>query len=172
MINLPFAIHNCGKPATFRIEVYSHVVAESLDGVVYVCPAHPNTAGDAITAAGFTTATAPVTRDVERRCGFVHVFATGALATDDRHPRWCGRDGCDRRGEHRSRVSDVDTNRPEASIITVALVQTTHPAAGPMVVLSATGGMAYDRVVMSIGQARVLRYRLGGLIDAAGHDRA
>lgn len=172
MINLPAAVDNCGKPATLRIEVYSHVEAESLDGVVYVCSAHPNTAGDAITAAGFTTAMTRMTRDMERRCGFVHIFATGALAVDDQHPRWCGRDGCDRRGEHRSHISDVDTNRPEVSIITVALVQTNYAAAETTVVLSATGGLASDRVAMSISQARVLRYRLGGLIDAAGHGNA
>lgn len=171
MINLPFTLDNCGKPATLRIEVYSHVAVESLDGVVYVCPAHPDTAGNAITAAGFTTATVAMTRDVERRCGFVHVFPTGTLAADDRHPRWCGRDGCHRCGEHQSRVSDVDTNRSEASIITVALMQTTHPAAQPMVALTATDGVASDRVMMSIGQARVLRYRLGDLIDTAEHGR-
>ncbi|MDG4840005.1 hypothetical protein O7631_26035 [Micromonospora sp. WMMD967] len=66
----------------------------------------------------------------------------------------------------------MDTNRPEASIITVALVQTAHAAAETTVVLSATGGLASDRVAMSISQARVLRYRLGGLIDAAGHGNA
>ncbi|MET7950804.1 hypothetical protein [Micromonospora sp. NPDC005324] len=170
MTKLPFALVNCGKPADLRIEVYSHIRTESLDGVAYVCSAHPNAATDAITAAGFTTAMARMTRDVERRCGFVHVFPTGALAAGDRHPRWCGRDGCDRGREHRSRISDVDTNQPEASIVILRLVQTT--AAEPVVVMTATDGTASDQVVLSIGQARALRYRLGALVDAAERGRA
>lgn len=171
MTKLPFALVDCGKPAALRIEVYSHIRAESLDGVAYVCSAHPSAATDAITAAGFTTALAPVTRDVERRCGFVHIFPTGTLAADVRHPSWCGGDGCDRGREHRSRISGVDTNRPEASIVILGLVQTTQPAAEPMVVMTATDGAASNQVVLSIGQARVLRYRLGALVDMAERGR-
>ncbi|MCX5066856.1 hypothetical protein OOJ91_13475 [Micromonospora lupini] len=172
MTKLPFALVDCGEPAAVRIEVYSHLKAESLDGVAYVCSTHPQTAVDAITAAGFTTALTRMTRDVQRRCGFVHVFPTGTMAVNHEHPRWCGRDGCDRRREHRSPVVDVDIARHEASIIDVALTQSTRPAAEPLVVLTATDGAASDRVVLSIGQARVLRYRLDALIDTAERGRA
>ncbi|MEU8390854.1 hypothetical protein [Micromonospora sp. NPDC048842] len=171
MTKLPFALVDCGKPAALRIEVYSQIGTESLDGVAYVCSAHPSAATDAITAAGFTTALAQITQDVERRCGFVHVFPTGTLAADARHPRWCGRDGCDRGREHRSRILDVDTNRPETSVIILGLVQTTRPTAEPMVVMTATDGTASNQVVLSIGQARVLRYRLGELVNAAERGR-
>ncbi|MEV0153172.1 hypothetical protein AB0H57_05440 [Micromonospora sp. NPDC050686] len=81
-------------------------------------------------------------------------------------PRWCDRDGCQRRGQHRSRARHVDTNRPEAFIVDVALVQALHPAAEPMVALTSIDGSAAS-LVLSIGQARVLRYRLANLLDAA-----
>ncbi|MBQ0894201.1 hypothetical protein KBX37_14025 [Micromonospora sp. U56] len=68
-------------------------------------------------------------------------------------------------------MADVDTNRPEASILTVGLVQTTHPAAGPVVALTATVSTTAHRVVLSIGQARVLRYRLSALTDATRYRR-
>ncbi|MEU1587501.1 hypothetical protein [Micromonospora sp. NPDC005710] len=65
----------------------------------------------------------------------------------------------------------MDTNRPEASIVILGLVQTTQPAAEPMVVMTATDGAASNQVVLSIGQARVLRYRLGALVDMAERGR-
>lgn len=169
MRDLPFTLKDCGERATHRIEVYSGAAdRRSLDAVAYVCPTHPDPATRAIASAGFTASVAPVSgRAVTRGCGSVHVFPTGMLAAPDRHPRWCDRNGCVRRGEHRSRISDVDTNRPEASILTVGLVQVIHPAVEPVVALTATDGTASDRVVLSIGQVRVLRYRLATLLDAA-----
>ncbi|MBM0256146.1 hypothetical protein JNW89_04040 [Micromonospora sp. 4G55] len=68
-------------------------------------------------------------------------------------------------------MTDVDTNRPEASILTVGLVQTTHLAAEPVVALTATASTTARRLVLSIGQARVLRYRLSALIDATRYRR-
>ncbi|MEH0928421.1 hypothetical protein [Micromonospora sp. CPCC 205558] len=65
----------------------------------------------------------------------------------------------------------MDTNRLEASIVTLGLVQTTHPAAEPMVVMTATDSAASGQVALSIGQARALRYRLGALVDAAERGR-
>ncbi|MDH6462285.1 hypothetical protein M2302_002463 [Micromonospora sp. A200] len=173
MANLPFVIDGCGEPAAVRIEVYSGSSdGGSLDAVAYACPDHPEPAADAITAAGFTAAAAASVPGVERKCGDVHVFATGTLAADwPLRPRWCDRAGCHQRGEHRSRVTDVDTNRSEASILTVGLVQTTHPAAEPVVALTATVSTTAHRVVLSIGHARVLRYRLSALTDAIRYRR-
>ncbi|MEU5790844.1 hypothetical protein ABZ754_24370 [Micromonospora purpureochromogenes] len=68
-------------------------------------------------------------------------------------------------------MTDVDTNRPEASILTVGLAQTTHLAAEPFVTLTATESTTTHRVVLSIGQARVLRYRLSTLTDATRYRR-
>ena len=83
------------------------------------------------------------------------------------HPRWCDRNACERRAEHRSPAMNVDTNRPEAAIVDVALIQALHPLAEPMVSMTVIEGPAAQHVILSIGQARVLRYRLGNLIDAS-----
>ncbi|WP_088960677.1 hypothetical protein [Micromonospora purpureochromogenes] len=104
---------------------------------------------------------------VDRLCGYVHVFPTGTLADRTACPRWCDRDDCQRRGQHRSRARHVDTNRPEAFIGGVALVQALHPAAEPMVNLTSVEGSAAASLVLSIGQARVLRYRLAHLLGMA-----
>ncbi|GAB3944051.1 hypothetical protein GCM10027614_33600 [Micromonospora vulcania] len=61
----------------------------------------------------------------------------------------------------------MDTNRPEAFIVDVALAQALHPAARPMVILTSTEGDIAARLVLSLRQARVLRYRLAHLHDAA-----
>ncbi|MGC4744659.1 hypothetical protein ACLQ28_03185 [Micromonospora sp. DT201] len=101
-----------------------------------------------------------------RPCGYVHVFLTGNLA-DPTHPRWCDRDDCQRRGQHRSQASHLDTNRPEAYVVDVSLVQALHPAAGPVVNLTSMEGNAATCLVLSLRQTRVLRYRLANLLDAA-----
>ncbi|WP_238447772.1 hypothetical protein [Micromonospora sp. 4G55] len=50
-------------------------------------------------------------------------------------------------------------------------MQTTHLAAEPVVALTATASTTARRLVLSIGQARVLRYRLSALIDATRYRR-
>ncbi|MFG1915764.1 hypothetical protein [Micromonospora sp. NPDC048898] len=138
--------------------------AGSLDGAVYVCPAHPDAAADAIAAAGFTSSTTSMNTDLQRPCGYVHVYPTGALAAASRHPRWCERNGCDRRGEHWSQVALIDDDRRQPSIVSVWLVQTLAPTAETIVALSVTDRTAAVRVLLSVGQARALRYRLGSLL--------
>lgn len=83
------------------------------------------------------------------------------------HPRWCDRKTCERRRAHCSPVKPVDTNRPEASVLDVALVQEWHPQAEPVVSLTAIVGAHADHLVMSLGQARVLSYRLRQLLSDA-----
>ena len=81
------------------------------------------------------------------------------------HPRWCDRNDCGRRAEHRSRASDIDTNRVEATVVSVALIQSTHPAAEPMMSLTSVEGHFAEQLIMSIGQARALTYVMRRLID-------
>ncbi|TNH23307.1 hypothetical protein FHG89_27335 [Micromonospora orduensis] len=83
------------------------------------------------------------------------------------HPAWCDKQDCERRAEHRSPAMNVDTNRPEAAIVDVALTQALHPLAEPAVSMTVIEGQAAQHIALSIGQARVLRYRLANLIDAA-----
>ncbi|MEH1056406.1 hypothetical protein V6U89_14465 [Micromonospora sp. CPCC 206171] len=165
MSTLP-SLPTCGEPATVRIELYT---ADSLDACAYTCPAHTTHATAVIARAGLDAHPAGLAPDVDRPCGYVHVYATGTLAepADQGHPRWCDRDDCQRRGQHRSRARHVDTNRPEAFIVGVALVQALHPAAEPMVKLTSVEGSAAVSLVLSIGQARVLRYRLAHLLGMA-----
>ncbi|WP_280836828.1 hypothetical protein [Micromonospora sp. A200] len=61
----------------------------------------------------------------------------------------------------------VDTNRPEASVVDVALIQGLHPLAEPMVSLTSIGGPAAEHIVMSTSQARVLTYKVRQLLDGA-----
>lgn len=156
----------CAEPATARIEVYT---GDSLDACAYACAAHILEATDLLARAGLDAYPVEMAAEVERPCGHVHVFPTGALAESDdlRHPRWCDRDDCRRRGQHRSRTRGVNTNRPEAFIVDVALVQALHPAAAPMVSLSGVDGDGAASLLLSLGQARVLRYRLAHLLDVA-----
>lgn len=89
--------------------------------------------------------------------------------SETQHPRWCDRQDCERRAEHRSPAVHVDTNRPEATIVDVALTQALHPAAEPMLSLTSIEGPAAEHIVMSFGQARVLTYKVRRLLsDAAG----
>ncbi|MEU8179960.1 hypothetical protein AB0B86_04175 [Micromonospora sp. NPDC049047] len=167
MDDLPFQLADCGAPATIRIEVCSAIEksgAGSLDGAVYVCPAHPDAAAVAIAAAGFTSAAGPMSTDLQRPCGYVHAYPTGALANDSGHPRWCDRNGCGRRGEHWSQVAALDDDRQQPSIVAVWLVQTLAPTAETIVALSVTDRTTAKRVLLSVGQARALRYRLGSLL--------
>ncbi|WP_435589824.1 hypothetical protein [Micromonospora aurantiaca (nom. illeg.)] len=87
-----------------------------------------------------------------------------------RHPRWCDRNGCTARGEHRSAPRGADTNRPEAAIVELALTQSLHPAAQPMVSLTGIGGGAAVTLTLSVGQATAARYKLAVLIDEARTD--
>lgn len=173
MSNLPFTLPTCDRPASVRLEVYTPAGGElgSLDASAYVCAEHVVQAGLAISAAGFTPQVFPLAPDVLRTCGQVHIYPTGNLADDDQHPRWCDRQNCERRGEHRSPARNVDTGQPEAVIVDVALVQNVHPAAEPQISLTGIDGAGAAEPVavhllLSIGQARTLRYRLAQLIDA------
>lgn len=153
----------CGEPATVRIELYT---ADSLDACAYTCPAHTIYVTALVTGAEMNAHPVGMAPDVERPCGYVHVFPTGTLATgsaDLSHPRWCDRGGCNRRGRHRSPTLILDTNRPETSIVDVALEQPLHPATSPMVSLTSVEGDAAAGLLLSVGQARVLRYRLVNL---------
>ena len=87
------------------------------------------------------------------------------------HPRWCDRKTCERRRAHCSPVKPVDTNRPEATVLDVALVQEWHPSAEPLISLTVIDGASVDQVLMSLGQATVLSYRLRQLLDAAKRGR-
>lgn len=85
------------------------------------------------------------------------------------HPRWCDRKTCERRRAHCSPVKPVDTNREEASVIDVALVQEWRPAAEPQLSMTVIDGTHAEHLLMSLGQARVLSYQLRQLLsDAAG----
>ncbi|KKK06219.1 hypothetical protein [Micromonospora sp. HK10] len=156
----------CGEPATVRIELYT---ADSLDGCAYTCAAHAAQATAVVGRAGLDAHPVGLAPDVDRPCGYLHVYATGRLATGEGpgHPRWCDRDGCERRGQHRSRARHVGTNRPETFIVDVRLVRALHPAAEPMVNLTSVAGGAAATLLLSISQARVLRYRLAHLLDEA-----
>ncbi|NJP32217.1 hypothetical protein [Micromonospora thermarum] len=158
----------CGEPATVRIELYT---ADSLDACAYTCTGHVIHVTAVVARAGMDAHPVGMAPDVDRPCGYVHVFPTGTLADEPAelsHPRWCDRDECQRRDQHRSRARRVDTNRPEAFIVDVALVQALHPAAEPMVRLTSVQGGAAASLVLSVGQTRVLRYRLANLLDLAG----
>lgn len=163
MSTLP-TLPDCAEPATTRIELYT---ADSLDACAYTCAAHAPQVTAAIGGAGLEAYPSGLGFGVSRPCGHVYVYPTGGLADDLNHPRWCDRDGCRLRGRHRSRVRQVDTNRSEAFPVGVGLVRALHPGAETMVHLSGAGAT----VVLSIGQARVLRYRLAHLLDLAAVSR-
>ncbi|MGN9812671.1 hypothetical protein ACTMSW_25385 [Micromonospora sp. BQ11] len=157
----------CGEPATVRIELYT---AESLDACAYTCTAHTIRVTAAATRAGLDAHPVGIALNVHRPCGYLHVYPTGTLAdvpTELAHPRWCDRNGCQRRGQHRSRARHVTTNRPEAFIVDVALVQALRPAATPMVNVTSVEGAFAASLILSTRQARVLRYRLSHLLDVA-----
>ncbi|MGC5331496.1 hypothetical protein [Micromonospora sp. DT62] len=155
----------CREPATVRIELYT---ADSLDACAYICAAHVSSTTTASARAGLDAHPASAA-GLDRHCGYVHVYETGALAgvNPTACPRWCDRDGCQRRGHHRSRTRHLDTNRLEAFIVDVGLVQALHPAAKQMVSLTSVEGSAAANLVLSMRQARVLRYRLSHLLDIA-----
>ncbi|MEU7801683.1 hypothetical protein AB0B10_20695 [Micromonospora arborensis] len=152
----------CGEPATVRIELCT---AGSLDACAYACATHAHHVIAGVAKVGLSAHPGGMAADVERPCGYVHVFLTGNLA-DPSHPRWCDRDDCQRRGQHRSRASHLDTNRSETFIVDVCVVQALHPAAEPMVNLSSVEGNAAACLILSLRQTRVLRYRLANLLDA------
>ncbi|MEV4666092.1 hypothetical protein AB0J85_29645 [Micromonospora echinofusca] len=155
----------CGAPATIRIELYT---GDSLDACAYTCAMHLDQTTAASARAGLDAHPAGAA-GLDRHCGYVHVYQTGALAdaTPTACPRWCDRDDCKRRGHHRSRAHHLDTNRLEAFIIDVGLVQALHQAAEPMVSLTGVESSAAANLALSMRQARVLRYRLSHLLDIA-----
>ncbi|MEU3454479.1 hypothetical protein ABZ671_12855 [Micromonospora sp. NPDC006766] len=166
MSTLPITLPACGESATVRIELYAD---DSLEACAYTCNVHATLASAEIARAGLSSHPVGMAPDVHRPCGYVHVFPTGTLADPAElgHPRWCDRHDCQRRGQHRSRARHTDTNRPEAFIADVALVQALGPTAEPMVNLTSVEGTAAASLVLSTGQARVLRYRLAHLLDVA-----
>ncbi|WP_320069742.1 hypothetical protein [Micromonospora sp. RTGN7] len=81
MSTLPFTLPTCDRPAAIRLEVYSPANGRlhgSLDAVVYACAEHAVEAVSAIEAAGLTAYrwSAPGV-DINRGCGYAHVFAPG-----------------------------------------------------------------------------------------------
>ncbi|WFE31911.1 hypothetical protein [Micromonospora sp. WMMD975] len=161
MSTLP-TLPDCGEPATVRIELYT---TDSLDGCVYTCEAHAAPAVAAFGGAGLAAYPTCLEPGVSRPCGHVYVYPTGTLADDPDHPRWCDRDGCRLRGQHRSRTRRTDPDQPAA--LGVGLVRALHPTGEPMVSLRG----AEAGLLLSIGQARVLRYRLARLLDLAAASR-
>ncbi|MFF0229659.1 hypothetical protein [Micromonospora sp. NPDC005254] len=152
----------CPEPATIRIELYS---ADSLDACTYTCVDHTIRATAAIARAGLEAHLIGMAPDVVRSCGHMFVFPTGTLADAPAgltHPRWCDRDDCESRGQHHSRILGVETDRPEAITVQAVLVQALHEAAEPMVRLEDS---AATRLLLSVRQTRVLRYRLANLLD-------
>ncbi|MEW2382301.1 hypothetical protein AB0873_09445 [Micromonospora sp. NPDC047707] len=169
MVTVPFPLPTCERPAGVRVEVYSPAVdgsdGGSLDAAAYVCTDHATDTLAALRAAGFNAYPVPLAPDVERQCGHVHLFPTGNLAGDDQHPRWCDRHGCERRGEHSSHRVEIDTNRPEATIVDVALVQALDDGALPQVRITSVSdaGAAEPvavRMLLSVSQGFVLSNRM------------
>ncbi|PGH46009.1 hypothetical protein COO58_17520 [Micromonospora sp. WMMA1996] len=179
MSNLPFALPTCDQPATTRLEVFSTTAGlpGSLDASVYVCEQHVDAATDAIEGTNRTVNRVRMAPDVHRNCGQVYPFPTGALA-GPMHPAWCDRNDCDRRREHRSGPVEVDTNRPEPTIVNVGLVQAVDSDQQPQVVIAAvdTSPGGQPRTVqlrLSVSQGYVLSNRMRLLTDAvrrAGRD--
>ncbi|WKU03835.1 hypothetical protein [Micromonospora sp. HUAS LYJ1] len=169
MSNLPFTLPACEQPATGRIEIYDPTrPVGSLDASAYVCDQHSDDAALAILAAGLIAQRVPLSPAMARTCGHVYTYPTGSLAGNLTHPTWCDRDECVRRQAHCSAVRDVDTGRVEETALAVVLVQYLHPAAQVMVSLTALDGVTGgERILMSLGQARVLVYRLRQLLDAS-----
>lgn len=164
MRTLPIALPRCGQPATTRIEIYS---SGSLDASAYTCREHTIAAVDAIETAGLTAHQIGMAPTVERPCGYVHVYPTGALAEpdDQGHPPWCDRKDCAGRGQHRSLRLPVATGHPEAVIADVALVQALAAGVEPMLAMTVVDGDAGREIVLSIGQGRVLSYQIRRLLD-------
>ncbi|MDZ5441748.1 hypothetical protein U2F26_03250 [Micromonospora sp. 4G57] len=173
MSNLPFTLPTCDEPATVRIEVYSAAngtLYGSLDGAVYTCDEHGIEVVSAVQAAGLTAYRVPGAPDVDRTCGESYVYPTGALAAGDQHPRWCDRQDCERRGEHRSAVMGVKPSPHDLTATTVQLVQLIAVTATPVLIEFAfiaddPGGSTTQLVTLD--QAVALTYRIRGLADRA-----
>jgi hypothetical protein len=169
MSKIPFTLPSCEHPATVRIEVYSAVDGRlhgSLDASVYACEQHGIETVSAIQAARLTAHRVPMAPDVARTCGHVHTFRTGNLDGSS-HPRWCDQKDCDRRRAHCSSVLQIDTNQAEESVLDVALRQDLEPGSKPVISLTVIDGVRADHVVMSLGQARALSYRVRQLLDSS-----
>ncbi|MEW2444679.1 hypothetical protein [Micromonospora marina] len=177
MSNLPFTLPTCDQPATVRLEVCTNTAAglpDSLDASVYTCEQHADPATDTIEGTNRTAHRVKMAPDVQRTCGHVYLFPTGGLA-DSGHPRWCDQNDCGRRREHRSGAVEVDTNRPEATIVEVVLAQALDDGAEPQVLISAADTTeAEPRTVqlrLSVSQGYVLSNRMRLLTEAARWER-
>ncbi|QGN47906.1 hypothetical protein GKC29_14315 [Micromonospora sp. WMMC415] len=163
---LPVALPECGDSAATRIEVYS---ADSLDANAYTCHVHTDEALAAIGRAGLHGHPVPLAPDITRPCGHVHVYPTGQLGDrhDPGHPPWCDRAGCTTRGQHRSVQLPISVGQPEAAIAYLALTRCLAPALEPALTLTVVDGDTGTEVVLSLGQGRVLSYRVRRLLDLA-----
>ncbi|MBM0234638.1 hypothetical protein JNW91_24115 [Micromonospora sp. STR1_7] len=177
MSNLPFVLPECSNPATVRLEVYSPAdepLNGSLDASAYACDAHTIDAVTAIQEAGFTARRVPMAPDTTRTCGHVYLFPSGSLA-GNACPRWCDETECARRGEHRSPVADIDTNRPEPVIVNVVLVQALDDDASPQVAITAADTTSEGEprsltLLLSISQGYVLSNRMRLMTEAVRRD--
>ncbi|MFD0783465.1 hypothetical protein ACFQZ8_05990 [Micromonospora azadirachtae] len=79
MSRLPFVPPRCGRAAGDRIEVYS---GASLDASVYTCPRHTDEVSLMVMAAGLTPHPVRMLPYVNRRCGHVYVYPSGAFGDD------------------------------------------------------------------------------------------
>ncbi|MFC5926091.1 hypothetical protein [Micromonospora vulcania] len=71
----------CGEHATIRIELYT---SQSLDACAYTCATHAAQLTAEIVEAGLSAEPFGMTVDVDRPCGYLHVFPTGNLADPTR----------------------------------------------------------------------------------------
>lgn len=173
MRNLPFTLPECSNLATVRLEVFSPAdghMQGSLDASAYACDTHGIEMVSAIQVAGLTARRVPMAPDASRTCGHVYVFPTGALA-DSGHPAWCDQAECDRRRTHSSAIVDIDTNRPEPTIVNVALVQALDDDAPPLVAITAAdaageGEPRSVQLLLSVAQGYVLSNRMRLLTEA------
>lgn len=83
------------------------------------------------------------------------------------HPSWCDRKACERRRAHVSPLRPVDTGRVEETVLDIALVQAWLPAAEPQISLTVIDGVDVEHLLLSLGQGRVLSYRIRQLLSDA-----
>lgn len=163
MSNLPFTLPSCEQPATIRLELYSaadgHLLG-LLDASVYTCEHHGIEAVASIWRANLTAQKVTLAPDVERTCGEVYVYPTGALGDEQtastptsKHPRWCESQQCDGRW-HRGRLIEFVSITGDQATATVQLQQS-HPGL-PLVVVSALGA----GIVLTLNQGKALAYTL------------
>jgi hypothetical protein len=89
------------------------------------------------------------------------------------HPLWCLRQGCAERGWHAGRpLAAVQPGSDMPEPVTARLVQLVAPHAETHVTLTAGrgDGAAGAQLLLTAGQARILRRFLGRLVELAGRD--